>query len=493
LAAGPQRFEGGERFLYGCIEEDSMIKKALIAALVAPAALAALAAAPSVRPASSGSTVSPARAVQAVEAPATTRLKAYIDAFNSGRPERMREFFETHFAAPALQSASIADRLARYESGRLQLKSFALKRVVAERSDQSFFLVRTGGGMDALLGGVVESTAPHKLLSITLEPVENPDDIVVPDPKADEGEFAASARAYLEEQARAEEFSGVVLVARGDRVIFHEAFGFADRDKKISNRRDTKFNLGSVNKNFTRLAVHQLAAAGKLSLDDTIGKHLPDYPNAGAAQKVTIRHLLSMTSGIGDFFGPRYDATPKDKIRSLRDYLPLFADRPLEFEPGAANRYSNGGYVVLGLIIEKASGRDYYDYVRENIFKPCGMSDTDSYPRDAGVPNLALGYTRREGSRGWTLNHDTLPGRGSSAGGGYSTADDLLRYVKALRDGKVVLPDSASGLGIAGGAPGINASLDWDPRRDEVVIVLANLDPPAAGRTSRKIRSWLPR
>lgn len=468
-----------------------MMKKALIAALAALAALTAIAAAvPAVSPVS---LVPSVRAVQAAEAPATTRLKAYIEAFNSGRSGRMKEFFETHFAASALQTASIADRLARFENGRLQLKSFALKRVVTERSDQSFLLVRTGGGMDALLGGLVETTTPNKLLSITLEPVENPDDIVVPDPKADEGEFAASARAYLEEQTRADEFSGVVLVARGDRVIFHEAFGYADRDEKISNRRDTKFNLGSINKNFTRLAVHQLAAAGKLSLDDTIGKHLPDYPNARAAAQVTVRHLLSMTSGIGDFFGPRYDATPKDKIRSLRDYLPLFADRPLEFEPGTANRYSNGGYVVLGLIIEKASGRDYYDYVRENIFKPCGMSDTDSYPRDAGVPNLALGYTRREGSRGWTLNHDTLPGRGSSAGGGYSTAEDLLRYVKALRDGKVALPDAASGLGIAGGAPGINASLDWDPRRDEVVIVLTNLDPPAAGRTSRKIRSWLPR
>jgi len=362
-----------------------MIKKAIVTAFVAAAALAAAAPA--------------ARSAQAAEQPATARLKAYIEAFNSGRPERMKEFFEAHFAAAALRTTPVSQRLARYESGRLQLKSFALERVVAERPGQSFLLVRTGGGMDALLGGVVEKEPPHRLLSITLEPVEDPDDIVIPDPKADEGK----------------------------------------------------------------------------------------------AEKVTIRHLLSMTSGIGDFFGARYEATPKDKIRSLRDYLPLFADRPLEFEPGTNNRYSNGGYVVLGLIIEKASGRDYYDYVRESIFKPCGMGDTDSYPRDAGVPNLALGYTRREGAQGWTLNHATLPGRGSSAGGGYSTTEDLLRYVRALREGKIVLPDSASGLGIAGGAPGLNASLDWDPRSGDVVIVLTNLDPPAAVRTSRQIRSWLPR
>jgi D-alanyl-D-alanine carboxypeptidase len=220
---------------------------------------------------------------------------------------------------------------------------------------------------------------------------------------------------------------------------------------------------------------------------------LPDYPNAQAAEKVTIRHLLGMTSGIGDFFGSRYDATPKEKIRTLRDYLPLFADLPLEFEPGTNNKYSNGGYIVLGLIIEKASGVDYYAYVREHIFKPCGMADTDSFARDAGTPNLAKGYTN-EGTPAKTrvLNHATLPGRGSSAGGGYSTAPDMLKYVLALRDKKILLPDVSSGLGIAGGAPGINSVLEWDPRTGYTVIVLTNFDPPAAGSVAKRIASWLP-
>ena len=121
------------------------------------------------------------------------------------------------------------------------------------------------------------------------------------------------------------------------------------------------------------------------------------------------------------------------------------------------------------------------------------MSDTDSYPRDADVPNLARGYTRKgRAGKGRVLNHATLPGRGSSAGGGYSTAGDLLKYVQALKDGKIALPDSASGLGIAGGAPGINSTLDWDPRSGDVVIVLTNFDPPTAGRASRQILNWLP-
>jgi CubicO group peptidase (beta-lactamase class C family) len=429
----------------------------------------------------------------ASDKPATVRLEAYIETFNSGSLERMKAFIEENFAASALKEAPVAQRLNRYQSGLVQIKSFALDRVVAELDFRTACLVRTGAGQTLLLQATVERTAPHKLLAITAELVEDPDAIVVPEPKANEEEFVEAVRAFLEERARTDAFSGVALVAMGDRVLFHEAYGFADREAKVPNRKDTRFNLGSINKNFTRVAVHQLARQGKLTLEDTIRKFLPDYPNAEAAGKVRVRHLLNMTSGIGDFFGDRYDATPKDRIRTLQDYLPLFGDRPLEFEPGKGNRYSNGGYIVLGLIIEKAAGVDYYTYVRENIFKPCGMTATDSFARDADVPNLAKGYTLEGGTGpGRVLNHETLPGRGSSAGGGYSTAEDLLKYVRAVRDGKVFLPDAAAGLGIAGGAPGINAAVEWDPRAGTVVIVLSNFDPPAAGEAARRIVSWLP-
>jgi CubicO group peptidase (beta-lactamase class C family) len=355
------------------------------------------------------------------------------------------------------------------------------------------FLVKTGGGQNLLLRATVEKEAPFKLLAIAAEVVDDPESIIVPDPKANEREFVSAVKAFLEETTRADEFSGVVLVAKDARVLFHEAYGFADREAKVPNKKDTRFNLGSINKNFTRAAIFQLVRQGRLSLDDTIQRFLPDYPNADARAKVNVRQLLNMTSGIGDFFGDRYDATPKEKIRSLQDYLPLFADRPLEFAPGTNNRYSNGGYIVLGLIIEKVAGVDYYAYVRENIFKPCGMAATDSFARDADVPNLAKGYTLEGGQGpGRVLNHATLPGRGSSAGGGYSTAEDMLRYVQALKDKKIFLPDAAAGLGIAGGAPGINSVLEWDPRAGTVIIVLTNFDPPTAGKAARQIASWLP-
>jgi CubicO group peptidase (beta-lactamase class C family) len=236
-----------------------------------------------------------------------------------------------------------------------------------------------------------------------------------------------------------------------------------------------------------------LAAEKKLSLDDTIGRFLPGYPNRDAAARVTVRHLLDMSSGIGDFFGARYDAADKEKILTLADCLPLFADRPLEFEPGKGNLYSNGGYIVLGLINEKVTGLDYYTYIREHVFKPAGMTDSEWIPKAAEAPNRALGYVREGGA--WKTNYETLPGKGSSAGGGYSTARDLLRSTIALDKGLYgpAGEEIRGGMGIAGGAPGINAALEWMPERGLTIVVMANLSPPAAMRVAQQIRAWLPR
>ena len=425
--------------------------------------------------------------------PSTAHLMAYVEAFNSGDPEKMMAFIQAHFSDTALQQTSMEERLGRYTPAKSRWQSFTIQKILSERPSGTYALIRAGNGEYMLLRASVEKDPPHRLLLIFAEPVEDPQNLIIPEPKATDEDLVSAVRRFLEAETRADEFSGVVLIAKNFQVLFLEAYGFADRDKKIPNQKNTKFNLGSINKNFTRAAVLQLEKQGKLSLQDTIDKFLPDYPNRQAAQKVTIKHLLDMTAGIGDFFGPRYEATPKEKIRSLRDYMLLFADQPLEFEPGTKNRYSNGGYIILGLIIEKASGADYYAYVRENIFKPCRMLDTDSYERDKAVPTLALGYARRERGKGErVLNWATLPGRGSSAGGGYSTAEDLLKYATALSEGKIFLPDIANGLGIAGGAPGINAGLEWDRRSGYLVIVLTNFDPPTAGHAARQIMSWLP-
>src|SRR5262249_17894261 len=148
------------------------------------------------------------------------------------------------------------------------------------------------------------------------------------------------------------------------------------------------------------------------------------------AAKIAVHQLLTHTSGLGDFFGPEF-REKKDTLHGLNDYLNLFAGKPLKFEPGKGWAYSNAGMIVAGLIVERVSGQNYYDYVREHVFKPAGMNGSDTFDKTKPQPNQSIGYTRRNGPL--VPNFDTLPLMGSSAGGGDSTAPDLLRFDQALR------------------------------------------------------------
>ena len=427
------------------------------------------------------------------DTPAGHQVKAYVQAYNGGEAA-MKEFIATCVAKEALRETPAEARLERYKQMREMMGMIELRKVVESRGSFMSVLSKTTNGPPVRMDFEFEPNEPFGLLSIRIEALdEGGEEGSAEAAKSGDPELVAAVKEYGDKIAQADEFSGVILVAKDGKPLFEQAYGYADRETEIPNRIDTKFNIGSVNKSFTSRAIRQLVTQGKIDLNDTIGKFLPGYPNKDAASKVTVRHLLEMSGGVGDFFGERYRAMPKEKILTLEDYLPLFADKPLEFEPGAKRVYSNGGYVVLGLIVAKASGVDYYDYVRDHIFKPAGMNDTFSPPKDADVPNRALGYMR-EGAK-WVPNYETLPGRGSSAGGGYSTAHDLLKYVIALGNGTLKATDeeTRSGMGIAGGAPGLNAMLEWDPGRGYVVVVMSNFGPPSAEKVGRKIRSWLPR
>ena len=308
-----------------------------------------------------------------------------------------------------------------------------------------------------------------------------------------EAELVRRLSGSLDSLAKAGVFSGVAVLAKNGVPVFQNAYGMADRERNIPNNLETAFNLGSINKVFTQTAILQLAAAGKLNLDSTLAVYWPDYPNV-AARKITIRQLMRHTSGIGgNIFDSPAGGTRHD-VRTLKDYLALFVNEPPQFEPGTSNAYSNAGYVVLGLLIERLSGQDYYTYVRDHIFEPVGMTRTGSFFVDSLPANTAIGYTTgRENSPPGTPLHPNLqelPGRGSSAGGGYSTAQDLLKFLKALREHRIGngLP---AGLGIAGGSGGINGVVEGGLPGGYDLVVLANLDPPAAERVSRMTRGWL--
>jgi D-alanyl-D-alanine carboxypeptidase len=304
---------------------------------------------------------------------------------------------------------------------------------------------------------------------------------------------------YFAKLSQDDGFSGVALVARNGEPVFFKAYGFADREKKIPNTIRTRFNLGSINKAFTQVAIRQLVAAGKLSMTDTLGKFFPDYPQA-VSRAATVEQLLTMRGGLADFFGDAFTRAPKSQFASNADYFTFVSTQPPTFAPGERNQYCNGCYIALGAIVEKVSGMPYEKYVAEHVFARAGMTSTGYLRSDRPAADIAQGYTRRGGgvsaqalrpsSPQALVNNIEMHGvSGSAAGGGYSTALDLLTYVKAVRAGK--FPGANPDMGIGGGAPGINALIET--RGEWIVIVLANFDPPAASRPGMAIADALER
>jgi CubicO group peptidase (beta-lactamase class C family) len=306
-----------------------------------------------------------------------------------------------------------------------------------------------------------------------------------------EPELIRRAGVWLDSLASADRFSGVVVLARGGVPVFERAVGMANRESARPNQVGTRFNLGSINKAFTSLAVRQLAAAGKVQLDSSLSFHWPDYPNPEVARQVTIRQLLQHASGIGGNIFAAPTGGTRGQLLHNRDFLPLFVEGPLQFAPGSQRRYSNAGYVVLGALIERLSGEDYYDYVRRHIYEPAGMIAAGHTALSELTAATATGYTRGEDGTGPPRpNADLLPGRGSAAGGGYATAADLLHFAAAVRQGRLGVPPQ-DGMGIAGGAPGLNAVLEMDLPGGYDLVVMANQDPPAAELVAERIRGWL--
>lgn len=442
------------------------------------------------------------------DSPNGALVKAYVRAFNEGRPDSVRSFFERYVSREALATKPVDERAARLLDLRSRLQSLRINRVVRSAEKEMVLAATTGSGEELFLVFEFDVSSTVTLASLRFETELDTTD----GRPLSRSRFLDETNALLDELAQNDRFSGTVLIADNDSVLLARAFGYSEKRHRTLNLVETKYNLGSINKLFTRIAILQLAESGKLSLSDAVGAHLPEYPNRDVASSVTISQLLDMTSGLGDFFGERYDRTPKNQLRSLKDYVPLFIDDPLQFKPGTKRSYSNAGYILLGLIIEARTGLDYYTYVKKHIFEPAGMTHTDWYEMNSTTPNLATGYSRANDRAPWVSNIYTAPMKGSSAGGGYSTVHDMLSFRQSLTAGRLlgprytrfvltedmsvpepVLPVTEGGLFVAGGAPGINSALEYDAATGRTVIVLSNLDPPTAIDVARRLSKDLRR
>jgi D-alanyl-D-alanine carboxypeptidase len=359
----------------------------------------------------------------------------------------------------------------------------------------------------------VEVATPEQVSSLRLQPAADVPAEYMP-VRLDLASALAGVRERATKLADRQQFSGNLLIARGDERLLARSWGQANRERGVANDGATRFRIASMFKMFTAVAVLQLVDAGKLDLDGKLATYLPDYPNRDLAMRVSIRQLLTHSGGTGDIFTPEY-AARREQMREHADYVELFGQRKAEFTPGSATGYSNYGFVLLGAIIERVSGRSYYDYVQEHVFAPAGMTASGALPEQQVATRLSVGYT--VGDKGPRSNADSLPWRGTAAGGGYSTGDDLLRFVQALQTGTLLSPERLAqattaqngdgwyGFGFIvggegrlrwfghdGGAEGMSASLRVYPELGYVVIGLANVDPPAAERLTEYFSNRMP-
>ena len=564
----------------------------------------------------------PAAKIDFPKTPAGEKARLFWEAFLRSDTQGVKKFFESSLPPEKLKENPAEKRAEQLLNIRRQLGEISLQKLLSSGPfDVTLIVTNLSQEYFKLELDFKKSGNDLFLEKFTIDEA-GPEDLAPPLSALTLPEAIQGFEQEIEKAAQDDRFSGVVLVAKDFQPIFFKPYGLASKEFEVPNQLDTRFNLGSINKIFTKVAIAQLVAKGQLTLDDKLGKLLPDYPNPEAKEKVTVRQLVNMTSGIGDFFGPEFRDTPKDMIRHNRDYLIFFASKPLAFEPGSREMYSNGGYVVLGEIISAVSKMDYYDYIKRNIFEPAGMKDSDWFQADVPVKNIAEGYTRqveeesqgepgkpddKQGQKinkartedkekdgqslagkerlaldrqeqGWRNNIYTRPARGSAAGGGYATAEDLLKFARALFDCKLLSEawtnwiftdiepqaenrktkdsnkqeeqdfsmdnsldefgaESAEldpggeahqenrssqkleatperrenseimsseylfgqrkidrnhwGIGIAGGAPGINAMLEMDGQTGYTIIVLSNYDPPAARDIAQMIRRYL--
>jgi CubicO group peptidase (beta-lactamase class C family) len=365
-----------------------------------------------------------AQALALPDTPAGAETRAYLEALNSGDAGKAAAFINDHFPT----SPREAEDFAAFQN---QVGGFDLVRVETATQTQLTALLREHYGAYARLEIEVDAAAPHHITAVRLRPEPEPPGLA-PTPRLDDAALAKAIAAQM--TLLGDNFSGAVLVTRGDKVVFSAAQGLADRERNQPNTLQTRFRVGSMDKMFTATAIMQLVQAGKLDLQAPLATYLKNYPNAELARKVTLRHLLTHTGGTGDIFEPEYEAK-RDQVRTLKDYVDLFGARPLGFEPDAKWEYSNYGFILLGRVIEVVSGQSFYDYVQEHVFKPAGMTATGFEPESIAVPDRAAPYMK--GSASYERANE-LPWRGTSAGGGYSTAGDFQRFATALFDGRLL-------------------------------------------------------
>ncbi len=431
----------------------------------------------------------------------------YVLALNSGSAESYTKTIDAIYAASTLEKVGLArlqkqmerlhNDLGTVEYHHAELAEFKMGETISRVLH--VYAKPSAAAMWRDFQFRLENNPPFKITELAFI-AEVAEPVYLPNGAITDSNTLSWLNSYLDKLIAQNDLAGSVLIAEGERIVFERTYGFADAKRAVKVTSETRFNLGSGNKMFTALAVAQLVAAGKLSYDMPLIKFFPDFPQREFAEKATIHHLLSHISGIGEYWTEEYEKH-RQELRTLHDYLPWIYQAGIRFQPGKEFSYSNSNFLLAGLIIEQASGVNYFDYIRQNIYQPLAITASDSYFMSDEKAGLAAPL-KRDG-KGWAVAEHGL--RGNSAGGGYSTTRDMLKFARGLVAGKIISKENLNTLltsktrglsealeygygfilsdegkvpsfGHGGIASGVNFELRYFPQYDMTFVAFCNQD-----------------
>jgi D-alanyl-D-alanine carboxypeptidase len=443
-------------------------------------------------------------AAPAGPSPVRAQLDRFLKAYNANDRDTFTAYMKANGSVPMQQEGPIRHALIWYK---VQGGFDAIE--VTESSPFALTgFVRTRESLEVL--GVtlsVEPEPPHRMVTVLFGGGDLPERYL-PRRLAD-AEAADAWRAEAARLAAIDKFSGAIFLAHGQKVLVRAAFGFADRERGIPNTVETRFRSASVTKMFTAVTVLRLVQDRRISLDDPIGKHVPELANEPLGRG-TVHQYLTHTAGAGELFDDRYFGHQRE-LRSHDDYLRVFGKDLLKTSPGHEFSYSNLGYMLLGSLVERVTRKSWDVAVERAVFRPARMTRTGTAPEDVFVEGRAVVYDRPLGVRDITSALGHIDYRPFAACGAYTTVDDLARFFDALRSrrllnakytGLMLTPEgmsldgsmygygmkasnASSGhwIGHDGADRGMNAEAWLSPETGRVVVVLSNFDAPAAEKT----------
>lgn len=432
----------------------------------------------------------------------------FITAINSDDTIVIEGIIKTVFHAKAHESpgfAKIKDLFQRLHANYSPLEFHHAEMVEFSMGDHTSYILhiyakQSGAKMWQDFQMRLDPEIPHLITGIGFI-AEVAEPISLPNGTIEQKETLAWLDKYIDKLATDNDFFGRIIIAKGDKILFEKSTGFTDPERKTKITSETLFNLGSGNKMFTALAIMQLEEQGKLSLTDNLLKYFPDFPDKARAAQTTLHHLLSHTSGLAEY----WTSENADAMAAAADWhqiLQLIYKDGFQFEPGSEAGYCNSNFMLLGRIIELASGQDYFDYIQANIYDKAGMTKSGTFENDSQTLPLAR-FLTRDDNNGWKIAKHGK--KGSPAGGGYSNGTDILKFSKALKNNVLVskatfenmTTDKTQGLkdafpygygfilsrnagpdayGHGGIASGINFEFRYYPQLDIALVLFCNQD-----------------